>query len=72
MDGTGPADGPRGAGTEQGELSVGRRPFMPADGEVIAQEGVVSFWCGRCLRWVDVHIDVDGAKRVHERISHSD
>ncbi len=70
MDAKGPAEGQRGAGAEPSGPPAGTRPLAPKDGEVVAQEGLVSFWCDRCLRWVDAHIDVDGAKRVHERISH--
>jgi hypothetical protein len=70
MDGLGPAEGRREAGAEPDALPLGRRPLMPKDGEVVAQEGLVSFWCARCARWVDAHIDVEGAKAVHERISH--
>ncbi len=69
MDMTGPAEGQREASAE-GDAVAAPGPRLPADGEVVANDGLVSFWCGRCLRWVGAYIEVDGAKRVHERVSH--
>ena len=43
---------------------------LPVDGQIAEHHGRVSYWCGCCTRWVDVHIDLDGARSVHERGSH--
>jgi hypothetical protein len=72
MDVQGPADGHRETETETGQDPTVRlpRPTQPGDGDVAVQGGLVAFWCGRCARWVDAHIEVDGAKEVHGRIAH--
>jgi len=70
MDATGPTEGQRETGSESEPAASARRPLAPVDGQVVVTEGLVSFWCDRCARWVDAHIDVGGAKLVHEHISH--
>ena len=71
MNANGPTDGPRGTGT--GTIrwpGDGARPIAPVDGEVFDHDGLIAFWCGRCARWIDAHIDVEAAQRVHQRNSH--
>jgi hypothetical protein len=70
MDVQGPADGQRDTETDQDPFVRPPRPTSPTDGEVVVQGGLVAFWCGPCARWVDAHIEIDGAKEVHVRIAH--
>jgi hypothetical protein len=70
MDTDCPAPDQRGTGTEQPRTVSAPLPPAPGDGDVAIQGGVAVFWCERCSRWINAHIDVDGAKKVHARISH--
>jgi hypothetical protein len=70
MDANCPAEGQRGTGTEHGVPTPAPRPPAPVDGDVVIQGGVAVFWCEECARWINAHIQVDGAKEVHRRISH--
>jgi hypothetical protein len=70
MDTKDPAEDQRGTGTEHALPASVPRPLAPVDGEVAIQAGVAVFWCEQCTRWINAHIEVDGAKRVHQRISH--
>ena len=70
MNANGPTEGPRGTGTGQDPMARTARPIAPVDGEVFDHDGLIAFWCGRCARWIDAHIDVEAAQGVHRRNSH--
>jgi hypothetical protein len=70
MDTKDPAEDQRGAGIERSFPASTSRPAAPVDGEVAIQAGVAVFWCEQCTRWINAHIEVEGAKQVHQRISH--
>jgi len=49
-------------------VPVWRKP--PMENQIIAGDQLVSYWCESCMRWVDVHIDVDVARALHEQHAH--
>ena len=46
------------------------RSVAPIERRVIADDGYVSCWCEECIRWVEVHVDTDVVRALHERLAH--